>query len=558
MSLYKKIIDRLPGLYFVENAAATNDPFAIWMLGNLHQTGTGVQQSDGLAFHFYEKAASMGSMAGMRSLANCYRDGVGIERDLVKSLFYLRKVAEKGCELSQFEVGMAYIRGQGTKKDLVAARQWFEKASMNAFVQADAVLAWMNAFGEIDFPLEYRDAFSMAKTLAKECDFAELASGLDYEASLSGPGDLWEAIRCYQSLSESNNILGHYHFGRLVTKKPGIRGFTYRKGFDSLVHASNKGHSGAMVLLGNIYLYGFSDESISIPASRTSAVRWFKLAADLGHMSAQAWLLALEPYENYSKQEYKKFLHRVFDLRDQGSAQALFFLQTLTADAEAPFACDRSAFLRRVVSDTAPFLQLYDFNRSVNLSLSVQETSETANTRRLYWLWYSAFSGRSSAMKRLGEILVDGDLCSKDYSQAIYWLRRAALLGEKGAATLVGDLLNDTKGIVPNYSEAVNFYRHGLEHKDSYAARRLAHMYFQGLGVRCSSDKGNEFLEMADFWDREAEREKSAAKTNGATASDKGIPSKGANILQLKDKKQESRVSEIVSMDEFRKTHRAS
>ena len=40
MSVAHKSNMILPGLYFVEAAAATNDPFAVWMLGNLYQTNS--------------------------------------------------------------------------------------------------------------------------------------------------------------------------------------------------------------------------------------------------------------------------------------------------------------------------------------------------------------------------------------------------------------------------------------------------------------------------------------------------------------------------------------
>ena len=196
MSVVNTSNKALAGLYIVEAAASINDPFAVWFLGNLHCTGEAGVQSDGKAFGLFERAANLGSIAGMKSAALCLRDGLGVEVDLARSLLFWTQAAQVGCVHSQYEVGLMHLRGSGTPKDRALASQYLNLAAMNGSIAADAVLAWIAAFEDLDLPVNFEDAFEKASRTSQESDAAQLASGLHIEASLSVPGDLWQAVDC--------------------------------------------------------------------------------------------------------------------------------------------------------------------------------------------------------------------------------------------------------------------------------------------------------------------------------------------------------------------------
>ncbi len=88
MSTSDTNVESIPGFYFVEDAAAAGDPYALWKLANFYLVGEGVERNPVRAFQMFEKASRMGSRTAMRSVAVCYRDGTGVTCDLEKSLHF--------------------------------------------------------------------------------------------------------------------------------------------------------------------------------------------------------------------------------------------------------------------------------------------------------------------------------------------------------------------------------------------------------------------------------------------------------------------------------------
>ena len=182
-------------------AAEAGDVEAQLKLGELYQTGGGVQRDaaqarawlakaaqyssgkgvgkdSAQAFAWLQKAADAGVPNAFAGLAWMYRSGQGVERNREESLRLLRRGAELGdpdathmlgMELyhshsprdhaealpllaqaagknspqAQAMLGRAYREGRGVPEDAVEAAEWFRKAAAQSFVEAQFALAEM-------------------------------------------------------------------------------------------------------------------------------------------------------------------------------------------------------------------------------------------------------------------------------------------------------------------------------------------------------------------------------------------------------------------------------
>jgi TPR repeat protein len=562
---------RVPGVYLVEAAAATNDPFAIWVLGNLHRAGDGDRQDDQRSFELFEQAAKLGSIAGMKSAALCLRSGLGVLVDLERSLFHWKQAAGLGCARSQLEAGLMYLRGSGTPKNKEQGIHYLKQASMNGQVAADYALTWMDTYAMHEFPIEIDDSFHLPSVSLKDEDQRTLLLGLQFETSTHEPQDLWKAVDCYHSLVEKSHVEGLFHFGRVVTHFPGIQGHSFKKGFEALLAAAEQGHTRAMVLLGNKMRPKKSSQNnpnddkqlFYVTPSRAEAVRWYTLASDAGDLTAKAHLALMQPQS--TRKNCQHLVNALAQIAEQGGTEARCMLMWLAGMEQFGYNCRQSPFLRRFLVQNAPFFdsadqliyqlidqltdQLTDQLHAASVAcLEASDSSPALRTRSLFLLWYGAYQGDSKSMMQLGVILTEGKITPVDYAQALYWLQRASVAGALGAPQIVGDLLSGTRGILPNYSEAAIFYQLGLNQRNPYSARRLASMYDQGLGVSYRPTLANDLRAFAADCERLEQKQTSNNMSSSVGSS---------NVVSQPEPPVDQAPS-ILSLAEYRNRHKAS
>ena len=75
------------------------------------------------------KAANQGNALGQRQLGEMYDSGVGVEKNHGEALKWYRKAAEQGDAVGQTNVGYMYARGKGVEKDNVEAYAWWSIAA---------------------------------------------------------------------------------------------------------------------------------------------------------------------------------------------------------------------------------------------------------------------------------------------------------------------------------------------------------------------------------------------------------------------------------------------
>jgi uncharacterized protein len=294
--------------------------------------------------------------------------------------------------------------------------------------------------------------------------------------------------------------------------------------------AARRGHAGAQLRIGRLYLSGEG-----LPPSRAEAARWLRRAAESGLLTAQhayATLLWSEP--RYAEGHDLLALSRpsapaALGLRDVAEAmlwagraaeaglaeaqallgQILCFGPDRVRDAargEALFAQAAAAgqpegylglavlLYRRAAGDPARIAQARQlFTQAADggspyalFALGIMAESAARDDRG--WREAAGFYARAAkhghraAQARFGVLLVEGIGAARNPVEGESWVRKAALAGEKDAAAWLGDHYAHPQGALPPHlPEAAAWYRRAADLGHGQAARRLGVLYRDGM-----------------------------------------------------------------------------
>lgn len=114
--------------------AESGDAKAQNILGEMHNSGSGVPHDPVKAAFWYRKAAEQGNGSAQTSLGVMYERGIGVPQNDKEAAAWFHKAAEQGYAEAQYVLGGMYERGQGAiKADLVQAHKWFNIAVAGGF-----------------------------------------------------------------------------------------------------------------------------------------------------------------------------------------------------------------------------------------------------------------------------------------------------------------------------------------------------------------------------------------------------------------------------------------
>ncbi len=177
-------------------------------LGNLYQSGTGVDKNFKQGFKWHRKAADQGLSRAQFRLGLDYSGGFGVKMDQEASVSWFRRAAEGGLAQAQFTLGMCYEKGQGVVEDDVEAVRWFRRAAGQQFPDAEAELG--NC---------YLDGVGATKDIVEGVKWLQHAAahgsargqsrlGTCYERGTGLPKDFVQAYKWYTLAAAQDNDLG--------------------------------------------------------------------------------------------------------------------------------------------------------------------------------------------------------------------------------------------------------------------------------------------------------------------------------------------------------------
>ncbi len=223
----------------------------------------------------------------------------------------------------------------------------------------------------------------------------------------------------------------------------------------------------------------------TIPEDINEAIRWFQLAAEHGHSSAQ-WTLG--------------YFYATGKGVPEDDAIALTWYQR-AAEFDANFQSSLSYEYR-----TGKDIPKNNFEAmgwllkaaqqggarhqfEVGRAYDVGDIVTTNKSEAVKWYRLAAEQGNAAAQNNLGTMYEDGDGITKDEREAVKWYRLAAEQGYSTAQGNLGRMYGDGKGVPENDVEAVKWYRLAAEQGEASAQSQLGWAYLSGRGVSEDNEK---------------------------------------------------------------------
>jgi uncharacterized protein len=163
-----------------------------------------------------------------------------------------RRLAEQGDAVAQYILGTMYVMGQGVHKDHLEALVWFLKAAEQGLAEAHymAGRAYFRGFGVTpDFAVA---AKWFHKAAEQGHAMAETELAMMYRTGLGVPEDRAEALKLARQAAEQDDMIGEYLLGTLLEEGSPIN-----------------------------------------PPQLAGAAKWFRKAAEQGHLFAQSQLASM-------------------------------------------------------------------------------------------------------------------------------------------------------------------------------------------------------------------------------------------------------------------------
>ena len=139
--------DPARGIALLLKAAEANEPGAQTNLGFAYATGTGVEQDDAKAAEWYQRAADQRLTRAALATGQIYATGRGVEKDLAKAVHYLQ-IAMSG----RSEVALQMLGGLVASGEVAEAAVGEEQALMAISAAADTgdakAIDWLTARAE--------------------------------------------------------------------------------------------------------------------------------------------------------------------------------------------------------------------------------------------------------------------------------------------------------------------------------------------------------------------------------------------------------------------------
>jgi len=113
---------------FLLSAADQNHKSAMWQIGRMHETGTGVEKDLILATDWYRKSKDQVSSTNIKLASVSNKDpDPGWQKEIEK----FKTLANTGDNEAQFHLGSIYDTGKLVPVDLNKAFKWYKKAANN-------------------------------------------------------------------------------------------------------------------------------------------------------------------------------------------------------------------------------------------------------------------------------------------------------------------------------------------------------------------------------------------------------------------------------------------
>ena len=267
-------------------AAEKENPFAMYYLGWLYETGKDVAKDYEKATEWYHKAAEKGEKKAIFNLGVMYMKGLGIVQDYKKASEYYHRAADFGETKAIYALGRLYRDGLGVLQDYKESMCWFLKGlktKENCWCMLGIGSLYEEGGG---VPKDYQKAIEWYhKSIDKGNGAAMCKLGKMYEKGRGVIKNYKTAEEWYEKAASDKTEVGHslgmFALGTYYENGVGEKYKKYDWALDWYRKAADLGNSEAMYKLGLMYEKGLGTEK-----NYTAAADWYRKAADDGQSDA--------------------------------------------------------------------------------------------------------------------------------------------------------------------------------------------------------------------------------------------------------------------------------
>ena len=206
------------------------------------------------------QAAEQGDPESQYDLGEAHRRGDGVPQDFAEAARWYRMAAEQGHRLAQSSLGLAYRNGEGVLKDDFEAARWFQLAAEQTvtfrFVSLHAAMEEDPAEAVRVFQMEAESGHARS----------QFRLGVAYMSGEDVPQDLAEAAHWFQVAAQNYPIAGDLARN---------------------LEAAERGDPAALAQAQFSLGWAYEEHLIDVFGDLAEAVRWYRMAAEQGHVAAQ-------------------------------------------------------------------------------------------------------------------------------------------------------------------------------------------------------------------------------------------------------------------------------
>jgi len=259
------------GLYAAGAAAATDQEVpmikrqaergsdgAQVLLGGMYLRGDGgVPRDASLAAEWFEKAALQGNAYAQMKLGDLYETGEGVEKNAAIAADWREKAANRGNVKAQELLGKMYLDGNGVPKDPGKAEYWLNRAALEGGdAEAQYLLARMHLEGKAAAPNPALASQLLARASTQGNDAAARTLHLVQELGYSLDETLHQRPPHLQKLAQDGDVEAQYQLALRLENSPFSNADDRREAVTWFERAAAGGHIMAMKSLAQIYQKG--------------------------------------------------------------------------------------------------------------------------------------------------------------------------------------------------------------------------------------------------------------------------------------------------------------
>ena len=271
-------------------AAEQGNAWAQNNLGVKYERGNGVTRDYAEAVKWYRKAAEQGNVQAQYNLGRMYQNGEGVTKDDAEAVKWYRKSANQGNAWAQNNLGVMYYGGNGVTRDYAEAVKWHRKAAEQGNASAQNNLGRMYYDGE-GVTRDYAQAFKWYRKAAEQGDArAQTNLGAMYRYGKGVTRDDAEAVKWFRKAAEQGDANAQYHLGLMYHKGQGVSNLPDEMPppppQENLTLPAH-GHISAEEQARNFEKFMSTLTKSDSTQNDAEAVKWFRKAAEQGHVWAQ-------------------------------------------------------------------------------------------------------------------------------------------------------------------------------------------------------------------------------------------------------------------------------